>query len=254
MRSWFKNIVFGLLPKARLKEDEAIILMYHSIGDRKDYFSSVSKKSFVQQMEYLHAAGIPVISLPELIRRLKDGQLLGGAVVITFDDGYEDNYLAAFPVLKRFNFPATIFLTTDLIGKEDKRNLSRLNGEQTREMAQSGLIYFEPHTRSHPRLSQLPEDEVREEIVGSKKAVEELTGKTCSSFAYPYGDYNHVAKRLVEEIGFEAACTVKEGLIHHETDPFLLNRNSIDRSTSFVQFRAKVSRGIYMYEKLKVWN
>lgn len=246
-----KDALLGGLSYLGLPRDRAVILMYHSVSSGVDYFANVEPKDFGRQMKHLADTNRPIVSLAELIRRLKTGEPLGGAIAITFDDGYRDNYETAFPILRRYGFPATIFVTTDLIGKTDKRNLPRLTGEQMKEMQASGLIDIEPHTRSHPHLSRLAEPEARAEILGSKEAIEQMLGKQCLYFAYPYGDSSDAVKSFVASIGFDAAAGVKEGTVTKESDLVDLPRVSIDASTTHAQFRGKSSHAIDLYQYLK---
>lgn len=250
MKRLFKELFFRVAPKRSLPSERAAILMYHSVSDTGHFFS-VSPHAFARQMAYLKGAKRPVITLGELIRRLAAREPLGGAVAITFDDGYEDNYTAAFPVLKKFGFSATIFVTTGLVGTRDRRGMERLSAQEIRELAASGLVEFGVHTKNHPKLSQIEEAQAKEEIVGSKKELERILGAPVASFAYPYGDYDANARQVAQEAGFSAAVTVKEGLVDAESDPFLLPRNSIDSSTTFAQFRGKVSKAIEWYSALK---
>ncbi|OGG59263.1 hypothetical protein A3C86_02455 [Candidatus Kaiserbacteria bacterium RIFCSPHIGHO2_02_FULL_49_16] len=250
MKRLFKEIFFRLTNIVGLPEDRASILMYHSISE-SDYFASVKPSEFKRQMSYLAGKKIPVISLAELVRRLKTGESMNGSAVITFDDGYRDNYTAAFPVLKKYGLPATIFVTTNLIGKKDTRGLERLTIADMKEMEASGLIAIAPHTKSHMKLSTLSNEAARDEIAGSKRTLEEAPMKRAGEFAYPFGDFNDETVRLVIGAGFDAAVTALEGTVGPNDDQFRLKRNSIDRSTSFSQFKGKLSRAVDLYQKLK---
>ncbi len=247
MKGFLKETFFRLLPKFQLAKDRASILMYHSISGQKDHFSAISPEVFNQQMAYLAATKRAVISLTELVRRLRTREPLGGPTVLTFDDGYRDNYTTVFPLLKQYNFPATIFVTTNLIG-----NPGYCSAEELREMHNSGLIALEPHTLSHPRLTKLPRVDAEREIRESQRVLQEILGATPALFAYPYGDFSGETVGLAREVGFAGAVTVAEGTVGSDTDPFLLPRNAIDRSTTFSQFRGKVSRAIDRYASLKV--
>lgn len=247
-----KELFFKLVPKPRLSRSRAVILMYHSISESSEYFSSISVSDFEKQMAYLAENKYSVISLAELVSRLKTGEPLGGSIVITLDDGYEDNYTAAYPILKKHNFPATIFVTTDLIGKADKRNLKRMSIGQLQELEASGLISIEPHSKSHPKLATLSRVQAEEEILGSKKTLEELLGKTCRFFATPYGNFSAETVDIIRA-NFEAATTVSERTtVGKNIDLLCLPRMSIDRSTSWAQFRGKLSVANDWYERLKI--
>ncbi len=252
MNSFFKNIAFVALNViAPRLGNRTSILMYHSISGRKDYLSAISPETFEQQMAYLAGKRRSVIPLAELVRRLRAHEPLGGAVVLTFDDGYRDNYTNVFPLLKQYNFPATIFVTTDLIGKEDKRNIAHCTAEELREMHDSGLISIEPHTLSHPKLARLSRAEAAREIRESRRVLRDILGAEPMLFAYPYGSFSDETVELVREAGFTGAVTVEEGTVGPDTDPLRLSRNAVDSSTTFAQFRGKVSRAIDWYMSLK---
>ena len=247
MNSLFKRVLFSVLNvfAPNLKE-RASILMYHSISERKEYFSAVSPEEFNRQMAYLAGKKHSVISLAELVRRLGARESLRGAVVLTFDDGYRDNYTTVFPLLAQYGFPATIFVTTDRIGSPGYCSAAEL-----REMQDSGLIAIEPHTLSHPKLAKLPRAEAAREVCESRQALQEILGTLPTLFAYPYGSFTEETVELVREAGFLGAVTVKEGTVSTDTDVFHLPRNSVDSSTTFSQFRGKVSRAIDWYVTCK---
>ena len=226
--------------------NRASILMYHSISARQDFFSAVSPEAFQKQMVYLAGKKCPVIPLAELVRRLHAHEPLGGSIVLTFDDGYRDNYTTVFPLLKQYNFPATIFVTTDLIGTP-----GYCSAEELQEMHTSGLVSIEPHTLTHPKLAKLSRAEASREIRESRQVLQEVLGTTPMLFAYPYGSFSEETVSLMREMDFVGAVTVQEGTVSPNTDPFRLPRNSIDSSTAFSQFRGKVSRAIDWYVACK---
>lgn len=252
MKRLLKNILFWFASSVRLPNNRASILMYHSIRDTPDYFGSVSPRSFEAHMAYLAQKKVPVISLAELTRRLEVGASLGGSVVITFDDGYRDNFTHAYPILKKYGFHATIFMVTDLIGKSDTRGFRHLSFEELKEMEASGLVSIEAHTKSHPKLATLAAVFAREEVEGSKCILEELLRKRVTQFAYPYGNCSDETVRIVKDAGFGSAVGVIEGTIGQGADLFRLKRNSIDRSTTFTEFKGKISRAVDIYESLKI--
>lgn len=230
----------------------ASILMYHSIEDKPGHFNSVPRKMFEAQMDYLAAHSYTVISLSECVSRLREERPLGRCVVLTFDDGFRNNYTAAFPVLRKHKFPATVFVTTGWIGNRDEKSgLEYLCEDELQEMETSGLIDIEPHTATHPKLGTLPPEAARKEMMDSKQTLERLLGRPKRFFAYPYG--NHVAEtvHIARESGFEAAVTVQEGTVISGAKLLELSRNSIDRSTTLVQFKGKVSSTVDRYEAIK---
>lgn len=255
MKATLKNILFRILALFPKNMDgRASILMYHSVGTHENTFFSVLPSEFVAQMKFLRDNNYTVITLSELVKRIKNATPLRGEIVLTFDDGYKDNFNNAYPVLKQFNFPATIFVTTDLISGVDERQFEMLSEDNLKEMHASELIDIEPHSMSHPKLARCSRGDVLREIQGSKEALEKLLGKTCTLFAYPYGNYNEETVSVLRELGFSAAVTVGEGTLLHGDDLFRLKRNSIDRLTLMTQFYGKISQSIDRYKMIKIWH
>jgi peptidoglycan/xylan/chitin deacetylase (PgdA/CDA1 family) len=196
-------------------------------------------------MEFLHNTDYKVISLKELSIKISQKESFSPkSVVLTFDDGYEDNYLTAFPILKKYNFPATIFLVTARIGNKNyvnKRgiNLPMLDWNQIKEMHNSGLIDFEPHTVNHPKLSKIKLAEAEREILESKELIEKELNKECNFFTYPYGDYDEKILDLVRK-NFKASLTISGGFVGLGSDNNLLPRNSIDSLTTRLRFKLKI--------------
>lgn len=244
-----KDVFLGCLSVLALPADRAVILMYHSVREEGPLFN-VTPAAFARQMAYLKHKKYDVVSLRELVRRLRTREPLGRVVVITFDDGYRDNYTHAFPILQQYRFPATIFSVTDAIGSKTNEHVY-LGVEEMNAMRDTTLIDIEPHTRTHPHLSRLSPERQREEINGSKEALERLLGTPCTLFAYPYGDFTDETARIANETGYEAAVTVREGTVGSHADLLRLPRVSIDASTTDAQFRGKCSRAVDLYEALK---
>ncbi len=157
------------------------ILIYHCIdasiwGDRPMF---VTPDNFERQMQYLKEKEYTAITFHDLDRV----DSIKNPVLITFDDGYENNYTDAYPILKRYGFKATIFLIVNAIDKP-----RFLQQSQIKEMA--GLVDFESHTLTHPHLAGLAPDKLEMELSGSKKALESLLSKKVDVIAYPYGSFD----------------------------------------------------------------
>ncbi|HYF93385.1 MAG TPA: polysaccharide deacetylase family protein [Symbiobacteriaceae bacterium] len=220
----------------------ARILTYHSVrpdgtGPRSSY---VDPADFASQMEWLEKSGYQVVSLDTLADRLlTGGGLPDNWVCITFDDGYADNYVHAFPVLKRHGFPATVFLVTG----EVNRNPLFVTSGQIAEMLAYG-VGFGAHTVDHVSLSSVAPDEAAEQIAGSKAQVAALTGAPAKHFCYPFGHYNESVAGFVRSSGFRTCCLEQAGTVKSGSDPLQLRRAGILGTDTLHDFQLKV-RGAY---------
>lgn len=205
------------------------ILMYHHIayyyGDKNDQLASlyVFPENFDKQMAYLKIAGYHIISLDKLYRGLQGLEKLPEKpIVITFDDGYDDNYQFAYPILKKYEMTATFFIITGKIS-----SATYINWRQLRNLAKNGFG-IGAHTVNHENLSALSSDLAKKEISKSKKDLELALDKKIRFFAYPFGDYNINLYKYLEENNFLAAVTTADGLVENGSKLYQLPRKRVD--------------------------
>lgn len=242
-----KDFVYFLLGKlSPFKAGQAIILMYHSIGNAGEFFQ-VRAEEFAKQMAYLAQNDFKVISLSKLLADLRSGAgLAKKTVAITFDDGYLDNYSEAWPILRHYHFPATIFINTaDLGGERVARGghkLPLMSEREILELHASGLIDFGSHCHQHVKLVNLSAEAMADEFSQSKKILKDLLGQEANILAYPTGRYNEAVKAEAKKY-FNWAVSVKPGLVGRDDDAMAIKRNSVDRAVSFNQFKGLVKFG-----------
>lgn len=191
-----------------LKHYTVPILMYHYVNNEEPLKSrlGVSPDSFERQMRFLRERKYNIVSLEELTDLIKNKKKMPPkTVAITFDDGYLDNYTHAYPVLKKYNIPAAIFVVINRVGKH-LGNDDYMSWSQIRELSESGLITIGSHSMSHPNLSEIDsEEQLKEEIFESKKILENELNKEVKFFSYPFGGRSLEARRIVSLSGYKAA-------------------------------------------------
>ena len=198
------------------------VLNYHQINDTAQNPLTVNTEQFERQMQYLSENGYHAITPAEMVDSWEKGtELPPNPVILTFDDGYLDNYRYAFPILEKYRMKATIFLISDYVGTYPNY-LTWLNAE---EMQESGLIDFESHTLSHVELTETgSREETVHQLVGSRDALEYHLKKPVRFIAYPCGSYDEEVERLTKEAGYRAAFTVNYGLASPNEQRFVLDR------------------------------
>ena len=213
------------------------ILMYHNVAHTDEYrTNTVSPEHFEQQMAYLKNHGFRVLSFAELVQLTKTGQPLPRkSAVITFDDGYADNYERAYGILRKYGYPAIIFVPTDLMNTD-----GYLTWGQMKEMADNGIT-IGSHTRWHAYLPDLTPAEQKDEIFGSKQAIEQNLGFPADYFSYPIGGFSEEIKQLVKEAGYQGAAATNRGYDRLNKDVFELKR---------IRFGDKDGRNDYLWIKL----
>jgi peptidoglycan/xylan/chitin deacetylase (PgdA/CDA1 family) len=227
------------------------IMMYHSVNPRSIPGMNlliVKPETFERQMRFLKQHNYNVVRLEEaasLIREKKRIPLR--TVVITMDDGYKDNYIYAFPVLKKYNLPATIFVIINEIGRSD-----RLSWKEIEEMQASGLITFGSHTLSAtPLIDFKSESEVKRQIVESKRILEAKLGRRVAAFSYPEGRFNEKIRQMVIDAGYELAVATSPGRRYSPNDLYLLKRLRISENAENLFVLWFETTGFYKYLKEK---
>lgn len=205
--------LFILFPALRKtwylpKRKGFVALMYHHVAEQNpsslDPFT-VAPAMLEKHLVFLKENGYTPVSLKEL----QEGAPVQKPVMLTFDDGYEDNYKNLFPLLKKYNVPAVIFLVADKIGSPEY-----MTWEQVREMKNSGLVQFGSHTCSHRRLRSLPDEEIARELVRSKQILEEQLGEPVTAFCYPFGagGFDKRVRPQVFKAGYLFDFSTKKGV------------------------------------------
>lgn len=241
------------------------ILVYHRVCPldfgKGFHYGNVRPEEFDRQMAYLKD-NFRVVKLTEYMERLENGRLSGDEACVTFDDGFRDNYLYAFEILKKHRLKATFFLVTKYIGtdilfpwmtlddraREDIRvNRERwlpLSWEDVREMMKYGME-FGTHTHTHRvSLSRMSQEEAGREIEESTRAFKEKTGASPSVFSYPHGTFKDYDGRHIEMLkahGYRAAVTTNTGRNGGSEDPFRIRRIIVYEGDTMREFKKKVS-------------
>lgn len=219
------------------------VLCYHRFGARGKL--SVTPAAFEQQMEYLAKNGYRVITLAQLAAFLAGNEPLPKrSVVITIDDGYRSTYDVAFPILKRYGFPATVFLYTDFVGLPDA-----LTWAQMQEMMRSGLVEIQPHSKSHANLTlRLPREtdaqyreRLRSEVESPIATIRTRLGAGSQAFAYPYGDVTESVADMLARGNVRLGFTVTPGGNPFFAYPLMLRRTMIYGEDDLAGFRAKLA-------------
>lgn len=238
-----------------------LVLCYHAISPSWPAELSVTPESLANQLEYLSRRGFRGITFTDGVR----GRSTGKTVAITFDDGYASTLELARPLLGRFGWPATVFVPTDYMGGgpmswpgidqwtggEHERELLPMSWGQIRELADAGWE-IGSHTKSHPHLTEIGDEQLAEELVESRLTCERMLDRPCRSLAYPYGDHDERVIAATAEAGYAAAATLPA----HTPAPMPLAwpRVGVYYPDSMRIFRVKVSPTIRRLRSSRAWK
>lgn len=213
------------------------ILLYHSVQDDAPVgFGpwAVTCKLFADHMDALLRLGYTGLSVGEVVNLIRSGaEVPPRSVAVTFDDGFADFASNAWPVLKHRGLPATLYVTTGVVGGRSEwlgsvgaGELPMLDGSAIRELAGDG-VEMGAHSVTHPQLDCIGREAASREIAGSKKALEELIERPVDTFAYPHGYHDKAVRQMVIEAGYSSAAAVRNALSHPQDDPFALARYTV---------------------------
>lgn len=217
------------------------ILIYHSV---RPYYPGITKlvKEFTvppdifdDQLKYLRDNGFTPVTLDGLVAYFNSGTALQQRpVIITLDDGWQNQFRYAFPILKKYNDPAVFYIYSSAIGKKHF-----LTWDEVKALVNANMI-IGGHTKTHPELPKITDQQVlNEEIVNSKKIIEANIGKIINDFAYPFGEYNDHNVDVVMRAGYKSARTVRQGT--YQTSDILFTLRGIIVTGDFNRFAALVN-------------
>jgi peptidoglycan/xylan/chitin deacetylase (PgdA/CDA1 family) len=223
------------------------ILFYHRVSDDRDELA-VSPRTFRRQMDYLAAESYRVVDVLEAVELLEQGAASTKTVGLSFDDGFLDVAEQALPILAERGFRATVFVPTGVVDGWTRFDWYRrqppiLGWDEICELDREGTLRFEAHSLTHPNLLSLRDEASREEIIGSKVALEARLGRPVRAFSYPSGLFGPRERGYAAEAGYDVAVSCEPGLNTRSTDRLALRRRQVDARDSFLDFMAKVGGG-----------
>lgn len=213
------------------------VLLYHQVGDAGGHLT-VTAKGFDTDLSLLEEEGFQSISLAQFQAALRGEpvSLPQRPILLTFDDGYLDNYLNAFPILRKHKMSAVFYVITSLINEYDRLAVGHI-----REMASAGM-FFGSHTVSHRSLGDLEPNEIDTELIRSKKVMEDVLRQKVDTVAYPKGSFNPMTIQSAENMGYWGGFSIHPGVCTPDINPYALRRIPVFSFDSNV-FRAMAKRG-----------
>lgn len=251
------------------------VLMYHHVSPREGDMVTITPRTFEAQMRHIKDAGYRTLALNEVLAFI-EGRLdiKEKAVAVTFDDGYLDNYVYAFPALVAHGIKAAVFAVTGWVEKATEANASGwtdkktlieefksrppshsetklliekgfhnravVDWEMAEEMEGSGLVEFHSHTVSHKSCDRVTGDELSAELKGSKSAIEARLKRPCDCLCWPKGRYDARAVEVAKEAGYKGVFTTGHGIVKRGSDPFAIQRIVVKDKAQWLKSRLKV--------------
>jgi Predicted xylanase/chitin deacetylase len=224
------------------------VLMYHSIDYEKGNELRVPKEVFKEQMGYLKQKGYTTLTLNELYSFfINNKPVPDKSIVITFDDGYKDNFENAYPVLKEFGFNATIFVITSTVDNDK----NYLTSKQLKELDADG-IDIESHTVNHEQLDKLTYDKQIDTLKDSKEYIEKVLGKSAKYTAYPFGKWNADTIKAVKDAGYSMVFTTASGWSNKNQDIYELHRIYVSANYNIKEFERRITNASYDISSNKI--
>ena len=230
----------------KLRKRRSVIFGYHGVGEphsRLDpHFLRVAPDRLAAQIELLRGAGFQFVTVAQLAALGEGGAPPPGHAALSFDDGMEDNHSQLLPILKRYEIPATIYVSTGLIGQSNPwlaegTEARMMTREEIVAVARAG-VEIGAHTVTHPDMSELDRETCRREMADSRDELAELVGEPVRTFAYPFCRYGPEAIEAARDVGFLAAVT---GEGRGGWQPYELNRAMITGKDGMASFLLKAS-------------
>ena len=230
------------------------ILMYHKVSEDQADDLTVKRETLERQFDHLAREDYTTVSFDTVLKSMAGGpDLPPRSVIITFDDGYRDTYTIAFPLLKRHNLKATVFLVAGRIGQTntwDATHEPLMDAREIREMAASGLVEFGLHSYDHANYRQMTCRQMREDVVRSIQSLKELGIPFAPVLCFPYGAFPREAKtnadmrKMLADMGIRLAVRIGQRVNRLPIrDPYQLRRAIVNGNDQLFEFRVKLKMG-----------
>ncbi|MGQ0665542.1 MAG: polysaccharide deacetylase family protein [Nitrospiraceae bacterium] len=237
LKSFVGQSVFWSGISGLLLSEKAVVITFHRVNNSTVGDGLTCGVEKFKAYCRFFARHFHVVSLSDLIEKLENDEVLTRQLVITFDDGYRDNYEHAAPVLKEMGLPATFFVVSQFIGSEIvpwwdrglKVRQSWMTWNNLRGLQEEGFE-IGVHTRSHVDLGKVSGEQAWQEIHHARVEAEDKLSSSIDLFAYPFGGRSNLLeanRRLVQEAGYRCCCSCYGGVNAKGTDPFALKRIAI---------------------------
>jgi peptidoglycan/xylan/chitin deacetylase (PgdA/CDA1 family) len=234
--------------------------MYHRIADVPGDRNAVPPAKFREQMEYLAANGFTTVNMQMVYDLYVHGKRLPKRpVLLTFDDGYLDNFETALPILEEKNMTAVVFPITNWIGRENKwedfhKELTTTMDWPQLKAWQAAGMEIASHTVNHPALGRCSNSQMTAELKESKAVLEKKLACSIDFLCYPYGNFNAETKAAARQAGYKAAFAIFKNVSLWHIDLFALPRIPIPARQSLFEFKLKVSSVHVMFIALRLWE
>lgn len=254
-------IPFGMLASVLAGKYTITILMYHRVKDEISKEMSLPQINFNWQMDYLESNNYNVISMDEALDIMTSGPIEGRYVVLTFDDGYEDFYSNAYPILKKHNFHSTVYIVPGFIETNktfwwdrDIGESRLMNWQQIIELSESGLVTIGAHTQNHIDMNRLSAEDIEAELLQCNNAIARKIKQHIRHFSYPRGIYTDAAAQMIRKT-YKTAVLMANGTGIRKmvkADQLIkLKRLPVQRSDGRLLFVARLRGWLFLEELLR---
>lgn len=231
-------VIYPLIQLFEETREDIPILVYHDIKAGSSERLNLTTEEFAEQMKYLKDEEYSVITIDQLLESWRgESEIPDRSVVITFDGGYRGVYDNALPILEQYQFPATIFLATNLVGTSDRY----ISWEQAHAMQSTGLIDIESNTLNRRAITRAGSKNLQQQdLVTSKQTIEWKLQKPVKYVAYPLGVYDLETLQFSRNAGYSAGFTIEYGFAHKNPRTFIFDRVPIFENGSMTMLRFKI--------------
>lgn len=224
-----------------------MVIMYHNIGLEQG-FNTVAVKDFIEQLSYLKK-NFEIVSIDKYISEMTSDR---NYVVITVDDAYRSFKELVLPILKELRIPAIVFVPVDHVGKynswDREKRIEIMSWDDLRAVSAEELVTIGSHGNSHKRISLLQDNEITDEIIGSKIRLEEELRVEIKHFSYPFGqlcDFNRYAVDRLKNSGYNSACSTRYGRKNSNNNVYELFRIEVEPADNIESFKRKCENNVH---------